>query len=249
MASVPMLRLLYVRMTPSRSKRIELYRRVYTDFQASISRFDCGKKCAPFNNGEPVCCSSEHAIPIADRAEFDLLSARSDLWHKYKPTDAAGRKEVSDLHKECIAIECKGARHCERDNRTMACRAFPFFPYMDREGKILGLSHYWYFEDRCWTANHFEVVTKAFIGECLDAFEEIFAIDKEEYDIIKRLSGDMRRTFSRWKRAIPVLHRDGTLSMIEPGTHKQRPGRFDELPKHGHYKNDVTIGARSDAAD
>ncbi len=227
--------------TSTRAERIELYRKVYKDFQAPVSRFDCGRKCAPHNNGTPVCCETEHAIPIADRAEFDLLKSRSDLWKKYKPTDAASRKEVSDLHRECIAIECKGAQFCERDNRTMACRAFPFFSYMDRDGKILGLSHYWYFEDRCWMANHYETVTKDFIVECLDAFEAIFAIDKEEYDIIVRLGADTRRVYSRWDRNIPLLTREGKLFAIEPRTHKMRPAKIDEFPRHGFYKDDKSV--------
>src|SRR5262249_55263344 len=120
-----------------------LYEDVYANFQAPVSRFDCGQKCAPHNGGSPVCCSTDHAGPWVDKWEFALLRSRSDLWRAYTPTDAAGREIVRGLHKDCRAVECKGAAHCERDNRSMSCRAFPFFPYMTRDDEIVGLAYFW----------------------------------------------------------------------------------------------------------
>ena len=136
----------------------EDFARVYQMFQAPISRFDCGKHCSPLNGGEPVCCTTDHAIPVVDRAEWDLLRGRTQLWRRYRPTDRAGRAIVGDLHKSCLAIECKGVRHCERDNRTLACRSFPFFPYLDPKGDFIGLSIHWMFADRCWVISNFAVV-------------------------------------------------------------------------------------------
>src|SRR5574338_1648308 len=80
---------------------------LYDGFDAPVSRFDCGRKCAPLNNGEPVCCSTQHAVPVVDNAEFRLLKTRSDLWHRFKPYDAATRRIVDELHPTCSAIECK----------------------------------------------------------------------------------------------------------------------------------------------
>ena len=79
----------------------EDYARVYARFTAPVSRFDCGQKCAPHNGGSPVCCSADHAVPIVDKAEYALLKSRTDLWHDYKPDDAAGRKIVAELHVIC----------------------------------------------------------------------------------------------------------------------------------------------------
>ncbi len=226
-----------------KASRVELYRRVYASFTAPVSRFDCGQKCAQHNGGTPVCCSTEHAVPILDKAELKLLRSRSDLWRPYKPTDAAGREIVADMHEDCCAAECKGAAFCERDNRTMACRAFPFFPYMNREGEILGLSYYWGFVDRCWLMNHLEVVTTQFIGECLDAYQTIFAEDPEEYDCNKDLAADMRRVYTRWNKPLPLLARDGTLYAIEPRTHVQRPARPGDFPMEGWYRDDKPVAA------
>ena len=232
---------------PKQTKtRVELYRRVYETFTAPVSRFDCGRKCAPHNGGEPICCSTEHAIPILDKWELELLRSRSDLWRPYKPNDAEGRAIVKDMHHECRAAECKGAAHCERDNRALACRAFPFFPYITREGDVPGLSYYWAFEDRCWVISHLEIATREFVRECLAAYEAIFAEDKLEYECNRDMSADMRRVFSRWNRGIPLIGRDGGYFMVEPRTHVIRPARPDEFPRHGPYKDEVPPAEAAD---
>jgi hypothetical protein len=229
--------------------RIELYRRIYERFTAPVSQFDCGRKCAPHNGGTPVCCSTEHAVPILDKAEFALLKTRTDLWRAYKPTDAEGRAIVADMHEETCAAECKGAAHCERENRTMACRAFPFFPYITRENEIFGLSYYWVFEDRCWVISHLEIVTPEFVRDCLAAYEAIFAEDRLEYDVNRDQSAAMRRVFTRWNRVIPLIGRDGGSFVVEPRTHKVRPARPDEFPRHGPYRGEGPATQRPAAAD
>ena len=88
------------------SARPEDFARIYEMFQAPISRYDCGRHCSPLNGGEPVCCSTDHAIPVVDRAEWDLLRRRTKLWHRYRPNDRAGKTIVGDLAKSCLAIEC-----------------------------------------------------------------------------------------------------------------------------------------------
>ena len=215
-------------------------------FQAPVSAFDCGRKCAPHNGGEPACCSTEHAIPIADRAEFDLLRSRSDLWRRYTPTDAAARREVGDLHRDCVAIECKGARHCERENRTLACRAFPFGPYLTRDGAFIGLTYFPSFEDTCWVISNLGVVTPRFARECIAAFEAVFAVDRLEYEAHLQSSASMRRTFTRRNRIFPVIDRAGTLFAVEPRTHAVRPAAPTEFPAFGPYKHEAWIGAAAE---
>ena len=65
---------------------------LYENFNAPISRFDCGRKCAPLNNGEPVCCSTQNAVPVVHKVEFEFLKGRTDLWSKFKPYDFATRE-------------------------------------------------------------------------------------------------------------------------------------------------------------
>lgn len=211
----------------------------YEGFGAPVSRFDCGRKCAPLNGGEPVCCSTQNAVPVAERAEWNLLRSRTDLWGKFKPYDAPTRKIVAELENTCVAIECKGVAHCERDNRTIACRAFPFFPYINRRREFIGLSVYWDFEDRCWMMSNMQVVDRKYVAEFVDTFEKIFAKDRSEFDTYVTFSASMRRVFSRWKRVIPLIGRDFTHSVIIPGTGEIKPIRPESYPKQGPFKSEA----------
>ena len=170
------------------------YAKIYKRFSASISeRYDCGRMCAPLNGGEPVCCSTQHAVPIVTTHEWEVLKKRTKMWHKFKPFDAATREIVNDLDSHCKAIECRGAKHCERDNRTLACRSFPFFPYFTKERELVGLSYYWTFEDRCWVISNLTIVEQEFIDEMIDTHEFLFRKDEDEKDAFVEQSASMRR--------------------------------------------------------
>lgn len=213
------------------------FKAVYDRFQASVSRFDCGRFCSPLNAGQPVCCDTDHAIPVVDKPEFELLKSRTDLWHKYKPTDANSRKIVAELHKGCMAIECKGARFCERDNRTLACRAFPFYPYFTRHGELLGLATYWTFADRCWLMSNMQVVEKQFIKEFIAAYEYVFERDEEELTAMKKHSASHRRQSTRTNQPILLIARRGGFLKVMPKTAEVRPAAAKDLVKYGPYKS------------
>ncbi|MGH6931073.1 MAG: hypothetical protein ACREEE_01420 [Dongiaceae bacterium] len=229
----------------------EDFARIYRRFRAPITRFDCGKKCAPLNGGEPVCCSTDHAIPMVQKAEWRLLKSRTDLWRKFKPFNAASRKLVNALHHSCTAIECKGAAFCERDNRSMACRAFPFFPYITRAGEFAGLAYYWEFEQTCWVISNLTVVDLDFVKEFISAHEALFAADPDEFETFRGQSIHMRREFSRRDQPIPLIGRDGNYLKVLPRTGEVVPLAAKHLPKHGPYESAAAYrhAVRAAAAD
>jgi hypothetical protein len=214
------------------------FAQLYDGFNAPVSRFDCGRKCAPLNGGEPVCCSTQNAVPVVHKVEFELLKTRTDLWTKFKPYDYSTREIVAELTSDCTAIACKGARHCERDQRTIACRGFPFFPYITREREFVGLGTYWVFEDRCWMMSNLEVVDQKYIEEFVATYEALFIKDPGEFKTYVDFSAAARRVFSRWKRDISLLGRDGGLLVVEPSTGAIRPGRKKDYPKVGPFRSE-----------
>lgn len=226
----------------------EIYRR----FESPVMRYDCGRECAPLNGGSPVCCSTQHAVPVVERPEWKLLRKRTDLWHKFKPYDRATRDIVDGLGESCVAVECKGAAHCERENRSLSCRTFPFFPYITREREFIGLGYYWDFEDRCWVISNLDRVDRQFIDEFVDVFEYVFERDPDEFDVMRRWSATMRRVFSRRDRAFPVIARDGGwLKVLPHGGGIVKATRKD-LGKHGPYKSKKAFAravAELDAGD
>ena len=213
------------------------FKQIYDIFSAPVSRFDCGQYCAPLNGGEPVCCSTDNAVPIVDRAEFALLQSRSDLWRRHRPTDAGGKEVVRDLHSSCLAVECKGARLCERENRSLACRAFPFFPYLGRKGDFIGLSIHWTFADRCWVMSNLAVVDAEYRRQFVAAHELLFEKDPSEYELHREYSASLRRVFSRKRLAIPLIGRDGGLFKILPYGGKMISSTVSAMPKFGPYRS------------
>ncbi|MDX2145533.1 MAG: hypothetical protein SFV19_19430 [Rhodospirillaceae bacterium] len=195
------------------------FEQVYARFQAPISRrYDCGKKCAPLNKGIPVCCDQERAVPVVDGGEWELLKSRTDLWRIYTPKNKTEEREFGGLAEGCQSIVCKGVKFCERDNRTIACRAFPFFPYFTADKELVGLGYYWGFEGLCWVISNLTIVEKPFIDEMIAASEFIFARDADELATYITFSATMRGVFTKWNRKIPLLLRDGKLAWVLPGS-------------------------------
>lgn len=213
---------------------------VFKNFESAISeKYDCGRICAPLNGGEPVCCTADNAIPVVEKSEWKLLKKRTDLWRKYKPVDAASRKIVEELADTTCAIECKGAAHCERHNRTMACRAFPFYPYFTKEGELVGLAYYWIFEDRCWVISNLQIVEQTYIDEFLASYKYVFKRDEADEQAMKDQSAAMRRVFSRWNRVIPLIAPDGSFKKVLPKSGgKIVDAKIEDFEPHENFSSD-----------
>jgi hypothetical protein len=213
------------------------YESIYAGFEAAISRYDCGQYCAPHNGGQPVCCTTKHCIPVARAEEWKFLQSRSDLWHKYKPRTKAEQKVKDELPRDIFLIECKGAAHCERENRSLSCRAFPFFPYVTKGYEFVGLTYYWHFEELCWVISNMRIVEAEFIGEFVSTFDLLFRRVPGELEVFRDYSATMRRAFSRMKRTIPLIGREGGCFEVLPNTGEIRAARVEQFKKHGPYQD------------
>lgn len=194
------------------------YAAVYSGFHAPISKvYNCGAKCAPHNGGQPVCCDAERAIPIVEKSEWKLLKSRTDMWTPFKARTADQKAEIADLKgSDNCAVECKGAAHCERDNRSLACRSFPFFPYFDAEKNLVGLAHYWHFEGICWVIHNLTIVEQPFIDQFLKMHEFIFKKDDNWRVTYTEYSATMRQVYSRRGDKFPIIMRDGSYRWVLP---------------------------------
>lgn len=217
--------------------QFEEYESIYAGFEAPVSKYDCGRYCAEHNDGVPVCCSTKHCIPVARREEWDFLQTRSDLWHRYKPRTADEKKIKDELPRSILLIECKGAAACERENRSLSCRAFPFFPYVTRDYNFVGLTVYWHFEELCWVMSNLQIVERPFLNEFVSTFDLLFRRIPGELENFRDYSATMRRAFSRMKRTIPLLGRDGFHYEVTPKTGDLHPVGVETFAKHGPYQD------------
>jgi hypothetical protein len=211
---------------------------LYARFEAPITALDCGKKCAPYNeHGVPFCCDTRHAVPVAYNQEWAYLNAKTDLWHIWQGADPEETRQLEDETPDgMVLIACLGHTLCQRGYRSLTCRAFPFFPYLDAEKEFLGLSYYWEYADRCWVISNLQVVSPEYRGQFVEAFEDLFAQMPQERESYARHSAHMRRVFLRQRRTIPLLHRDGCTYKISPRTGKLRQIDTASLPKYGPYR-------------
>lgn len=210
---------------------------LYGHFNAPISEFDCGDRCAPHNErGVPFCCDTRHAVPTAYKEEWQYLEQNTDLWHLW---EADSPEDTLRLQLQApegqVLIACLGHAACRRGFRSITCRSFPFFPYLDREGNFLGLSYYWEYEDRCWVISNLHIVTPEYRSQFIRAYDEIFNRIPEEQENFRSFSNTMRRVFGRRHRAIPLLHRNGFTYKVTPRNGRMRRIALEKLPLFGPY--------------
>jgi hypothetical protein len=211
---------------------------LYSSFHAPITSIDCGSKCAPYNeNGIPFCCDIDHIVPTAYLAEWEYLQTSTDLWRLWHSGDTtitselfAGTPEGQEL------VACKGYQYCQRECRTLSCRSFPFFPYINSQGEFLGLSFYWEYRDRCWVISNLHIVSQIFIDQFVQTYERLFKIFPEDKENFSGFSSGMRNLFARSKRSIPLLHGNGFGYKISPWSERMRRFPKQEFPKFSIYK-------------
>ena len=212
---------------------------LYARFDAPMTDVDCGAKCAPYNEyGVPFCCDPRHAVPTLYRAEWDLLRP-TGLWRLWRADDPEETRRLwAETPPEQVPAVCAGPGvMCsgQRAWRSIVCRAFPFFPYLTREGAFLGLTYYWQYEDRCWVISHLARVQDAYRQQFVAAYERLFALYPHERETFRYQSIVMRRVFGRRHRDIPLLHRDGGYYWVRPRDGALRPARPEAFPRHGVY--------------
>jgi hypothetical protein len=219
------------------------YELLYKGFHSPITQLDCGVKCAPYNEkAVPFCCDTRHAVPTAYDSEWDYLQTKTDLWHPWQGEDPG---ENAKLHEQTpigqVLLECKGHLHCERPFRTFTCRAFPFFPYINKAGEFIGLSYYCEFEQRCWLINHLEQITPQYLAEFELTYKWIFQVIPAELESFWYHSTMLRRIFGRKHRAISLIRFDGTLYKITPKNGRMRQIRADQLPRFEPYRTAANL--------
>lgn len=213
-------------------------RRFYDRFDAPVTDFDCGQKCAPHNpSGKPFCCDICHAVPVAFKQEWEYLRPRTNLWHTWRGDECSGepidpQTLAAETPEHLALLACLGPAHCQRQYRASSCRQFPFFPYICSNDRFIGLAYEWEFEQKCWVISNLAAVTDPFRAEFIRAYDELFARWPDEYESYYATSEEMRTAFSKQWRRIPILHRNGGYYLLSPGnerlTHTD-PGMFRQF--------------------
>lgn len=216
----------------------DVFTTLYECFQAPIAELNCGEKCAPLNEkGVPFCCDTQHIVPTAYQPEWEYLKSKTDLWHLFRSENNPENNQLrAKIPPDQVLIECLGYIHCQRDFRSITCRAFPFYPYITRQDEFIGLSYYWEYEDRCWVISNLHVVSSRYRREFIKVYNNLFELMPKEIENFRHYSNVTRNLFSRRRRAIPLLHINQHNYKISPQTGRMRRFHIESIPKHGPYK-------------
>jgi hypothetical protein len=216
----------------------------YSRFASPICKIDCGEMCRQFNpSGKPFCCDICVAVPVALKEEWTYLKANTQLWHILRgdecPSDPIDKEKMQAETPDYMHLmACKGPAYCERDNRTLSCRQFPFSPYITADDRLIGLTYNWDFEEVCWVISNLGKVSDQYRQEFLDIYDNLLFEHPSEYDSYYWLSEDMREHFIKIDQHIPILHRDGGFYLLDPKTDELTPTDPSVFPKFGPYQRE-----------
>lgn len=191
----------------------ESFEDIYREFDAPPAPFDCGAECAPKNGGIPFCCDPAEAVPVVYRTEWAFLKSRTDMWRPFRPRLTAERRMVEETHDDHRFVVCNGPSTCDRPHRSISCRMFPFYPYLDNRGRLLGLVTNDVLEGKCVLVGREEIVTPEFRREFLAFWQKIFALHRAEHRFYIQHSQAIRRARSRKRKSIVVITEEGEILM------------------------------------
>jgi hypothetical protein len=114
-------------------------KQLYRLLSVRMTDFDCGKRCAPQNNGVPYCCDREKVIPVLFKDEYQWHRLQGVFWGKMPVQTKSDRKLVEESCSYNVFAVCPGVQSCRRTARSLTCRLFPFEPFIDSKGYVKGL--------------------------------------------------------------------------------------------------------------
>ncbi len=220
----------------SNSPGKEFFEELYRGFSRPLSNIDCGEKCGPFNEyGVPVCCDINLIVPSAYEEEWQYLKENTDLWQPWsssKPIDADLMNDVQDGQ---VLLKCLGYEHCQRPFRTLTCRAFPFFPYIDSRGNFLGLVYFQEYREMCWIISNLSVVTAAFKADFQQAFELLFEQYPESKESYSQYSSFLREENTVSGDKIILLDFGDNVFLLDPDSEAQSRVNYQDLDSYGPF--------------
>ena len=213
------------------------FKELYQEFSLPLSEIDCGKKCGPHNDyGVPVCCDIEIVVPAAYDLEWEYLQAETELWHLWQGPGSIEQEElIRDVQPGQQLLQCLGHQSCQRSFRSITCRAFPFYPYLDRAGNLLGLAYYREYRDQCWIISNLSVVKAEYKEQFQRAFEKIFQRYPDTKENFLHFSGYMRGQAADAGEGLTLLDFAGRVLKVNPISEQVREITYRDLESYGPF--------------
>lgn len=220
----------------SDSPEKEFFEDIYRIFPHSFSNIDCGDKCGPFNEyGVPVCCDINLIVPSAYQAEWDYLNDKTNLWQPWSSSNPIDEDLEDDVQDGQVLLKCLGYRQCQRQYRTMTCRAFPFSPYLDSKGNFLGLVYFQEYRELCWIISNLSIVTSNYKVVFQQAFELLFEQYPESKEIYSQYSSYLRKENAISDDKIILLDFEDNVFLLDPDSEILYQVSYEDLESFGPF--------------
>ena len=169
--------------------------------------FDCGQLCRDTGDGMPVCCDHSNFHPLLFTDEYKWLKAhRGAQWKKFVPKSKLDRKEVKELADHLIFADCPGIENCNRDNRALVCRFFPFEPHVCGDGKVQGLAFITEDEKKCpLVKKPRKTFSKRYVNASIKVWQKIIDAYPDEKELYVSESKKRERRAKRKDKRVRLL--------------------------------------------
>jgi hypothetical protein len=182
----------------------------YRLLDVEVADFDCGAICARRNrSGVPYCCDISKTVPLLYHEELDYVRRHTRMWRIHKPTNSHEEFDELEYH---VYAECRGPERCERRWRSIVCRIFPTYPYMDENARAIGLFFNTVLRDRCFLVERPELIRPAFVRSHLAFWNLLFERHAGEKEFHAQLCRQTEARYRRLRKPFVVMMPNGTLT-------------------------------------
>ena len=214
----------------------DFFKELYSGFAMPLCEIDCGLNCGPHNDyGVPICCDIHQVVPSAFELEWRYLEENTDLWVPWSSSGTIGKELIEGLQEGQVLLSCKGYQECQRDFRTITCRAFPFFPYLDSKTAFRGMSYYPEFRSSCWIISNLGVVSQSYKEAFQRSYQCLFEYYPESLLNFAGFSSYMRDKAADQREKIIMMDFSGAVFAIDPRTEMKYQVEYKDLSPYGPF--------------
>ena len=181
-------------------------KRFYRLLSVRMTDFDCGSKCAPENDGVPYCCDREQVTPVLFSDEYRWHRERGAFWKKMPIKTKKDKKLVEETCTYNVFSVCPGVKSCRRILRSLSCRMFPFEPFLDEEGAVIGLVYQDGENEHCpLVGKPRRLYNQAYIRNAIRVWQELVDTFQEEKEMYLRESRRRKRLATRTGKSLIIF--------------------------------------------
>jgi hypothetical protein len=163
------------------------------------------------------------------------LKEKTDLWQPWSSSNPIDTGLENDVQYGQVLLKCLGYQSCQRSFRTLTCRAFPFFPYVDSWGNFIGLVYFQEYREQCWIINNLSVVTTDYKADFQQAFELLFKQYPESKESYSQYSSYIREENVVSGDKIIILDFEGNIFLLDPDSEISQQVSYDDLESFGPF--------------